>query len=234
MDSTRDRPSAALFGNRLLVTAPDPRWRNELADRLGREGCAVRPAETGAQALALLDEHDFDLVIVDVEIADVDELARHRPALIERPPILCVCPCDALPSLVPELGVEVEDYVTKPARIAEVLARAEVLLRGKRAGRAESALRHGDLQLDDVRFRARRGGRPLDLTPAEYRLLRHLMRNAGRVLSKEQLARHVWGEPRGANNVERLISRLRHKVGGALIHTRHGFGYWFGDGSATQ
>ena len=91
--------------------------------------------------------------------------------------------------------------------------------------------RYRDLALDDVTCQARRGARPLDLTPAEYRLLRHLLVNPGCVLSKEQISRHVWGEFRAGNAIEKLVSRLRHKVDQeepALIHTRRGFGYWLG------
>jgi DNA-binding response OmpR family regulator len=162
-----------------------------------------------------------------VEIPDIDDLARNRPVLADRPPVLCVAPCESLATLVPELSVGVGDYVTKPCRITELLARVHVLLGARR----EPVLRHGDLLIDEAGCRARRGGRSLDLTPAEYRLLRHLLRNAGRVLSKEQLAWEVWNESRGGNAIERLVSRLRQKVDGsgpALIHTRRGFGYWLG------
>jgi two-component system OmpR family response regulator len=95
-------------------------------------------------------------------------------------------------------------------------------------------LHYGDLVLDDTVCRARRGTRALDLTPAEYRLLRHLLVNAHRVLSKEQIGRYVWGDHRGDNAIEQLVSRLRRKVdrgdgdAPALIHTRRGFGYWLG------
>jgi DNA-binding response OmpR family regulator len=107
----------------------------------------------------------------------------------------------------------------------------EVLLRRRRPGRQAGRPRYGDLVLDDARCEARRGSRPLDLTPAEYRLLRHLLANAERVLSKEQISRHVWGEFRANEAIEKLVSRLRHKVDReepALIHTRRGFGYWLG------
>jgi DNA-binding response OmpR family regulator len=115
--------------------------------------------------------------------------------------------------------------------MAEVLARMQVLLRGARPRGAESALRYGELVLDDTLCQARRGTRPLRLTPAEYRLLRHLLVNAHRVLSKEQISRYVWGDFRGDNAIEQLVSRLRRKVdrdAPVLIHTRRGFGYWLG------
>lgn len=98
----------------------------------------------------------------------------------------------------------------------------------------DGALRYGDLVLDHATRRARRGERTIELTPAEYRLLRCLLVNAERVLSKEQIGRHVWDDPPTDGAIERLVSRLRRKVNGeqaALIHTRRGFGYWLGRGT---
>ncbi|WP_342342138.1 response regulator transcription factor [Streptomyces prasinopilosus] len=115
-------------------------------------------------------------------------------------------------------------------RIAELLARAQVLLRG-RAPERQGTHRYGDLVLDDSTCQAWRGSRQLDLTPAEYRLLRHLPANAERVLSKEQISRHVWGGYRADPAIEKLVSRLRRKVDEehpALIRTRRGFGYRLG------
>ena len=227
-----ERGAADPFGQRLLLVEPDRDLRDELITHFGREGYALKTTETGAEALALVDEHRFDLIIVDTGIAYLADLARCRPTFAERPPILCLTSCDSLDALVPEIGVEVADYVTKPCRVTELLARAQVLLRARQRARAEKDLRHGDLRIDDTVYRAWRGDRLLDLSPAEYRLLRHLLRNPGRVLSKEQVARKVWGESRGDNAIERLVSRLRRKVDDqqpSLIHTRHGFGYWLGD-----
>ncbi|MBB2947077.1 DNA-binding response OmpR family regulator [Actinoplanes lutulentus] len=208
----------------LLVIIPELDLRESLTGRLAAAGYAVTAVATGTDAMASLDERHFDLLIVDVEIPDLHDLARARPVLADRPPIICMTTCDALDLLLPELGTEVEDYVTKPCRIPELLARVHVQLR-------QPELRHRDLVLDEVVFQAWRGDRPLDVTPAEYRLLRHLLCNAGRVLSKEQLSESVWGEARGLNAIERLVSRLRQKVDAtqpALIHTRRGFGYCLG------
>lgn len=116
------------------------------------------------------------------------DLADDRPTLADRPPVLCLTACESLDRIVPELGSAVEDYVTKPYRVVELLARLQVLLRARDARRSETVLRHGELRLDESVFRAWRGERCLDVTPAEYRLLRHLLLNAGQVLSKEQLA----------------------------------------------
>ncbi|MFI2200035.1 response regulator transcription factor [Streptomyces sp. NPDC020192] len=197
-------------------------------------GYRVAAADTGADVARRLTERPCQLVVADVDLPGLAELSA-AGAVAYRPAVLLLAGCDELPRLVPELGGAERDYVTKPVRIAEVLARIQVLLRGTGTPRAtrprSGALHHADLALDDVTCRARRGSRVLDLTPAEYRLLRHLLVNARMVLSKEQISRHVWGEFRGDNAIEQLVSRLRRKVdreGPALIHTRRGFGYWLG------
>lgn len=228
MDSLRAQPG--LRSRRLLVVAPDVGLRDEVTVRLGAAGSTVTSAGTGRTATALLDEQHFDLAIVDLDIPDLRHLAECRPALASRPPVLCVTSYEHLDELIPEVGTEVEDYVTKPCRVTELLARIRVLLRSA-SGEPPKALRHGDLTLDDVAYRVTRDGRALDVTAAEYRLLRHLVRHAGQVFSKDQLAWQIWGESRDSNAIERLVSRLRHKIdesGPALIHTRRGFGYWFG------
>ncbi|MET8120597.1 response regulator transcription factor [Micromonospora sp. NPDC005189] len=216
---------------RLLVVAPDPDLRGSLTAQLSFAGYLVTSAATGAAALRLLGEHHVDLIVVDVEIPDLQALARDRPILIDRPPVLCLAACESLGALVPALGTEIQDYITKPCRSPELLARVQVLLRDRTNTGSGTVLRHGDLLLDEVACRAWRGDRVLDVTPAEYRLLRHLLLNAGRVLSKEQMAWQVWSEARGDNAIERLVSRLRQKVDETrprLIHTHRGFGYWLG------
>jgi len=224
--------AALRYGEHVLLVVPDADLLNLLVTPLEMAGYWVMTAVTGAAGLALLRTHHFDLIIADAALPDVDDLARDRRLVpADRPPVLCLTTCDHLDRLLPELGLGIEDYVTKPCRITEVLARAHVLLRGRNHGRREGVVCHGELLLDDMVCQAWRGRRPLDLTAAEYRLLRHLLVHAGQVLSKEQLARQLWGEFRGDNAIERLVSRLRQKVDRdepALIHTRRGFGYWLG------
>ncbi|MEU6372817.1 response regulator transcription factor [Streptomyces sp. NPDC046909] len=219
-------------GQHVLVVAADPGDAELLATTLELAGYQVGTADTGAEGMARLARQRFDLVVLDATLPDLAGLARgRRMPSADRPPLLFLASCDSLHRLLPELGLGEEDYVIKPVRVAEVLARAQVLLRRRGPGPRPGMPAYGDLVLDDTTCRARRGPRPLDLTPAEYRLLRHLLANAGRVLSKEQISRHVWGEFRGHQAIEKLVSRLRHKVdqeGAALIHTRRGFGYWLG------
>ncbi|MGI5376869.1 response regulator transcription factor [Streptomyces sp. CA-251387] len=216
-------------GQRVLVVAADPADSELLSITLELAGYRVGTAGTGAEGMTRLTEHRFDLAVWDAVL--LQHLTQPPPA-----PLLFLTTCDTLHRLVPELGPGEQDYVTKPLRIAEVLARVDVLLRRRRPERQPVLPRYGDLVLDDATCRARRGTRPLDLTPAEYRLLRHLLVNAECVLSKEQISRHVWGDFRANEAIEKLVSRLRRKVDGgpgepALIHTRRGFGYRLGGGA---
>ncbi|SDP28888.1 DNA-binding response regulator, OmpR family, contains REC and winged-helix (wHTH) domain [Streptomyces sp. cf386] len=220
-------------GQHILIVAGEPDLAELLSTTLELAGYRISLSRTGAEALARVAEHHFDLVVFDTTLPDMAHFGRERrPTLPYRPPVLLLTEYDALHRLVPALGPGERDYVTKPFRVAEVLTRIQVLLRGTRPGPPRSnPLQYGDLALDDTVCRATRGTRALDLTPAEYRLLRHLLVNAHRVLSKEQIGRYVWGDHRGDNAIEQLVSRLRRKVdrdGPALIHTRRGFGYWLG------
>ena len=221
-------------GQYVLVAASDPGEAELVTTTLELAGYQHVLAADGAQAMERFVAQEFDLVIVDVALPGLAALGHGRRVVpAERPPVLFLTAQESLPNVVAELGLGAADYVTKPIRIAEVLARAKILLRANGRdsprGAAAAALRYADLALDDATCTARRGQVVLNLTPAEYRLLRHLLVNAERVLSKEQISRHVWGEVRGDNAIEQLVSRLRRKVDHrqpALIRTRRGFGYW--------
>lgn len=231
--STREKPASPAKGSgqHVLVIAGDPAIAELLATTLELAGYTVGTACSGTEALTRLGGFRFDLVVLDLTLPDLDVLARRHRVTGERPAVLFLAPADSLGMLLSAMGRAGQDYVTMPFRVAEVLVRVQVLLRGWGPARQIRALSYGDLVLDDTGCEARRGPRPLDLTPAEYRLLRHLLVNPGKVLSKEQIARHVWGEYRGGNAIEQLVSRLRRKVNKetpALIHTRRGFGYWLG------
>ncbi|WP_328935566.1 MULTISPECIES: response regulator transcription factor [unclassified Streptomyces] len=218
-------------GQHLLVAVDEPDNAELLSTTLELAGYRIGIAGSGTEVLTRLAEQRFELVVIDAELPEMDALAQGRRLVTHRPPVLLLTAWDALDKLLPELGAGERDYVTKPFRIAEVLARIQVLLRGRAGGGRDGALHYADLVLDDTTCQARRGRRTLDLTPAEYRLLRHLLVNAYKVLSKEQISRYVWGDFRGDNAMEQLVSRLRRKVdqeGPALIHTRRGFGYWLG------
>jgi DNA-binding response OmpR family regulator len=231
-----EKPSLARgAGQRVLLLAGEPDVAELLATTLELADYRISLAGTLTEAVARLDAHRFDLVVVDITLPGLaGGDGWRRPVVKRRPPVLYLTACDSLDRLLPELGPGENDYVTKPFRVAEVLARMQVLLRVAVPGGPDHSPRYDDLVLDDTLCRARRGTRSLGLTPAEYRLLRHLLINAHRVLSKEQISRYVWGDFRGDNAIEQLVSRLRRKVdrgdSPTLIHTRRGFGYWLGTG----
>ncbi|MFE4663443.1 response regulator transcription factor [Streptomyces sp. NPDC056716] len=219
-------------GQRVLVVAAAPDVAELLSTTLALAGYRVCVAVSGVEALDRVQAQSFDLAVVDVPLPDTEELIRlARRAPGPRPPVLLLTPYDSLGGLLTAPAHGWRDYVTKPFRVGEVLARMQGLLRGTGPGGPGDALRYADLLLDESLCRACRGTRTLDLTPAEYRLLRQLLLNAHQVLSKEQIGRGVWGDVRGANAIEQLVSRLRRKVdhdAPSLIHTRRGFGYWLG------
>lgn len=225
----------------VLLVVGDPRTSEPLATMLELAGYRTVAVARATEATDRLTERRFDLVILDVTLPDTDALRHsHRLLAPDRPAVLLLTGSGEFLGSLPGGGPGGPGGAYGAAggargRVSEVLARTRQLVRsgGEPAG-WDGALRYGDLVLDDATRRARRGERTIELTPAEYRLLRCLLVNAERVLSKEQIGRHVWDDPPTDSAIERLVSRLRRKVNGdereqaALIHNRRGFGYWLG------
>lgn len=229
-------PSTDAVAEVLLVVG-DARTSEPLSTVLELAGYRTVAVDRATEATDRLTERRFDLVILDVTLPDTDALRHSRRLLApDRPAVLLLTGSGEFLGSLPGGGPDGADGVAGPGggafgRVAEVLARARQLVRSWEPGGWDGALRYGDLVLDHSTRRARRGERTIELTPAEYRLLRCLLVNAERVLSKEQIGRHVWDDPPTDSAIERLVSRLRLKVNGeqaALIHTRRGFGYWLG------
>ncbi|MFE5815108.1 response regulator transcription factor [Streptomyces sp. NPDC056479] len=218
----------------VLLVVGEPRTSEPLAALLELAGHRTVAVDSATEAHVLLSERRFDLVILDVTLADTEALRHSRRLLApDRPAVLLLTGSGEFLGSLPGGGPGGADGQPggAPGRVAEVLARARQLVRREGPAGWDGALRYGDLVLDDATRRARRGERAIELTPAEYRLLRCLLVNAERVLSKEQIGRHVWDDTPTDGAIERLVSRLRRKVNGdqaALIHTRRGFGYWLG------
>ncbi|MEU6200742.1 response regulator transcription factor [Streptomyces sp. NPDC047061] len=226
-------PPSRTGGRDVLIVGHDSSETDLLTTTLELAGYSVAgTAGTGFEGIEQITRRRFDLVVWDATLPDLKEVARSRRIPPEdRPPLLYLITCEYLHTLLPVLGRGREDYVTKPVRAAEVLARAQMLLRGRHSAGEAGEAAYADLVLDTAGCQAWRGSRALGLSPAEYRLLRHLLSNAERVLSKEQIGRHVWGEFRATEAIEKLVSRLRVKVDReepALIHTHRGFGYRLG------
>jgi len=211
-----------------LLVASDPTLVEPLQTALTLAGYDMETAASGTAGLVRAGASTFDLIILDTDLEDLPRIPRHRRRRYTGIPILHLGTTETLTASLAELGMAGEDYVAKPLRLAEVLVRMRVLL-GHRS--TAGTLRYADLVIDEGACRAWRGDRELDLAPAEFRLLRYLLLHCEKVLSKEQIAREVWGATRGDNAIERLVSRLRRKVdahGAALIRTHRGFGYYFG------
>jgi two-component system OmpR family response regulator len=193
----------------------------------------VRSAGDGLSAVRTAREFEPDLVVLDVMLPDVDglEVLRRLRAGTPTLPVLFLTAKDAVEDRIAGLTVGGDDYVTKPFSLEEVMARLRALLRrsGMTVARTP-ALVVGDLSLDEDSREVRRDGDIIELTATEFELLRYLMRNPRRVLSKAQILDQVWHYDFGgtSNVVELYISYLRKKVDAArspMIHTMRGAGY---------
>jgi two-component system OmpR family response regulator len=222
------------FEAKLLVVDDEPNIRELLTTSLRFAGFDVVPAADGAEALKLAEQHRPDLVVLDVMMPDMDGFTVTRK-LRERGrdmPVLFLTARDETGDKVTGLTVGGDDYVTKPFSLEEVVARIRAVLRrtGVAADAESGRLVFHDLELDEDSHEVRRAGRMIELSPTEFKLLRYLMLNPNRVLSKAQILDHVWaydfnGE---AGIVESYISYLRRKVDDVeppLIHTKRGVGY---------
>ena len=220
---------------RLLVVEDEPNIRELLATSLRFAGFEVRTAGSGAEALRLAESETPDLTVLDVMLPDMDgfTVTRRLREHGRQVPIVFVTARDSVEDKITGLTVGGDDYVTKPFSLDEVVARIRAVLRRTRGALDDnSALVFEDLELDEDSHEVRRAGRIIETSPTEFKLLRYLMLNPNRVLSKAQILDHVWdydfrGEP---GIVESYISYLRRKLsvegsGGELIHTRRGVGY---------
>jgi two-component system, OmpR family, response regulator len=218
---------------RLLVVDDEATILELLAGSLRFAGFEVMTAASGAEALRATAASRPDLVLLDVMMPDGDgfEVVRRLRSSGPDVPVIFLTARDGVRERVAGLALGGDDYVTKPFSLDEVLERIRAVLR--RTGRVAAATRLcvGGLELDDASHEVRRDGTLIALTPTEFRLLRFLMVNAGRVLSKGQILDHVWDHnPAGdsGNVVEPCMSYLRRKVDQGeprLIHTIRGVGY---------
>jgi two-component system OmpR family response regulator len=219
--------------HRILVVDDEPNIVDVISMALKFQGFAVEAAGTGAEALAAVAAFRPHLILLDVMLPDMEgfDVAQRLGAQRARVPIIFLTARDATDDKVRGLTLGGDDYVTKPFSLEELVARIRSILR--RTGLAEpdsSRLTFEDLELDEDAHEVSRAGQIVDLTATEYRLLRYLMLNPRRVLTRAQLLEHVWEYDFGgdARVLETYVSYVRKKLdahGPPLIHTVRGVGY---------
>ncbi len=220
----------------ILVVEDDPSIQRGLELNLQVEGYSVFTAGDGETGLQKAIEHKPDVILLDVMLPRMSglEISMRLRRLGVRTPILMLTARDAVEDRVAGLDAGADDYLVKPFAMVELLARVRALLRRHADLDHPGELRVGDLVLDRVRHEARRGERRTELTAREFTLLEYLMRNEGRVLSRDQIIGAVWPEgfEGGTNVVDTYVHYLRAKIDKApaapLIRTVRGFGYTLG------
>ena len=221
---------------RLLVVDDEPNILELLSASLRYAGFEVATAPDGQQALAVAEQFRPDLLVLDVMMPDISGfgVVKQLRAAGSTVPVLFLTARDATEDRIAGLTLGGDDYVTKPFSLDEVIARIRAVLR-RTAGAQQAAaeaprLTFADIELDEESHEVLKAGTLISLSPTEFKLLRYLMANSGRVLSKAQILDHVWnydfnGE---ANVVESYISYLRRKIDTTeprLLHTIRGVGY---------
>jgi len=216
---------------RILIVEDEPRIASFIAKGLTADGYTTSTVGDGPAALDLALTGNFDLVVLDIGLPGMDgyEVLAQLRSAGSRLPVIVLTARDSVNDTVSALEGGADDYMPKPFRFAELLARVRLRLRqaGEQPASRTDALEVGPLRLDRHTRRASKGGREVDLSAREFKLAEIFMLNAGRVLSREQLLSHVWGydfDP-GSNVVDVYVGYLRKKFGAETITTVRGMGY---------
>ena len=220
---------------RILVVDDESEIRGLLKEILADEGYEVDVAADATEARAIRTQHDPDLVLLDIWMPDTDgiTLLKQLRDTEQAAPTLFLTARDSVDDRIVGLTAGGDDYMTKPFSLEELVARLRGLLRRTitTSSDEDSRIQVGDLLLDESSYEVNRGGTSIALTTTEFELLRYLMLNPNRVLSKAQILDHVWEyDFRGESGiVESYISYLRRKIDTEghppLIHTKRGVGY---------
>jgi len=214
---------------RALAVEDDPRIAGDLHAALSAAGFRVEGTGDGEEAWFLGDTEEYDLVVLDLGLPSLDGLAvlKRWRANGRTMPVLVLTARGTWQERVEGIEAGADDYLPKPFRMEELIARARALVR--RAGGHAAALQEaGDLSLDANRMSVALRGVPVQVTALEYRLLAYLMLHRDRPVPPGELLEHLYGDDdaREANALEAVIARLRRKLGPGVIGTRRGFGYY--------
>ena len=217
----------------LLVVDDEPFLRDAVAASLRFLGFAVTTAQTGTDALRLARDRPFDLVVLDVMLPGTDgfDVVRRLRRDGSRVPVIFLTARDTQADKVNGLTLGGDDYLTKPFGLEELAARIRTVLRRTRSGEtAGPVLSFADIELDQDSYEVHRAGNLVDLSPTEFRLLRYLMLNPGRVLTRPQILDHVWDYDFGGSStvVSTYVAYVRRKLarhGPDVIHTQRAIGY---------
>jgi two-component system copper resistance phosphate regulon response regulator CusR len=219
------------FEMRILVIEDEPKTSAYLKKGLEESGYCVDVASDGAQGLLLAQEEDYEVIVLDVMLPLLDGWAvLQRLRVRKSTPVLFLTARDDVADRVHGLELGADDYLAKPFAFVELLARVRTLAR-RGPPRESERITVGDLEVDQIRRRVRRGAARIDLTPREFALLQLLARRQGEVMSRTQIASSVWDMnfDSDSNVVEVAIRRLRTKIDEGqpvkLIHTVRGVGY---------
>ncbi len=213
---------------RVLLLEDDNEIAERLASGLAPAGFTIERADNGADGYAMGMDDIYAAAILDLglpEMQGLDVLKRWRAADCKMP-VLILTARGTWAEKVDGLNAGADDYITKPFHIPEVAARLKALIR-RSLGIASPVLTHGDISLDTASNRVLRDGEPVELTARELKMLNYFMHRIGRVVSQAELTEHLYAldETRESNTIEVYVSRLRRKLGAAVITTVRGLGY---------
>ncbi len=217
---------------RILVIEDEPSLLKIISKRLKEEGYSVDIAKNGREGDDFINSAEYDCMIIDIMLPMIDGLTLLRKLRAKKitTPVLLLTARDSIDDKVIGLDSGADDYLTKPFSFDELLARIRVLIRRK-TDTKETVLTLGDLSMDTISREVKRGQRVIELTSKEYSILEYFLRNKNRVLTKTQIAEHVWNYDfeYSSNIVEVYVRYLRRKIDDQydekLIHTIRGGGY---------